>query len=167
DRAFAPPRLALAEAALARGDFASALASARESVAAAPDDARVRFTDAAAGAALGDRAALAAAAAMVATDAAPAHSPPLAAALAAAAASEAGDALTAALAPHALTLPLPLVVALAERGVPIPDAIAARRYTLSDLDGIRRLALALQTRDAQTSARFAAAYSALGALPPP
>lgn len=171
DRAFAPPRLALAEAAFARGDFVAALDSAREAVAAAPEDARAKLTQAVAGAALGDAAALAATAAQVAVDATPAHAPALATALAAAfagaTAGEPAEALAAALAPHASTLPLPLAAALAERGVSVPDAIAARRFTLSDLDAARRLALALHTRDAPTAARLAAAYSALGAMLPP
>ena len=55
DRTFLPPRLALAEAAMTHGDFASASAVAREAVALAPQDARARATSIAASAAAGDR----------------------------------------------------------------------------------------------------------------
>ena len=112
DRTFVPPRLALAEAALARGDYAAARALAGDAVAAAPDDARARLTLAASGAALGDHDALADTAARVAADAAPAAAPALASALAAAlrAGGAGHDALVAALAPHVAALPLPLLV---------------------------------------------------------
>ena len=72
-----------------------------------------------------------------------------------------------ALAPHAATLPLTLVAVLAERGVEVPADVAARRFTQDDLEGLRRLAVALQPRDAVAAARIAAAYSALGASLPP
>ena len=169
DRAFVPPRLALAEAALARGDYAAARALAGDAVAAAPDDARARLTLAASGAALGDHDALADTAARVAADAAPAAAPALASALAAAlrAGGAGHDALVAALAPHVAALPLPLVAALAEAGAPVAADIASRRFALADLPAMRRLAVALQPRDPATAARIAAAYSALAAMTPP
>ena len=171
DRAFAPPRLALAEAALTRGDFAAALAAAGEAAGETPDDARARLTQAVAGAALGDPAAFADATSRIAADPAAANAPALAAALATALAvspaAESATALVAALAPHVLTLPLPLVVALAERGVPVPAAIAARRFGQADLADLRRLALALRKDDAPTASRLATAYCALGGMLPP
>ena len=171
DLAFTPPRLALAEAALTRGDFAAALAAAREASAATPDDARAWLTQAVAGAALGDPAAFADATSRIAADPAPAHAPALAAALATALAiateAEPAAALAAALAPQVPTLPLPLVAALAGRGVPVPPAIVARRFGIVDLADLRRLALALQAVDAPTASRLATAYCTLGAMLPP
>ena len=172
DRAFLPPRLALAEGAIVQREFAVARDYAREAVALSPDDVRARLTLAASSATQGDRTALSEAAAIVAGQPSLAASPALGAAL-----SEALDvvqdgpdraALVNALAPHVATLPLALVAALAEAGAAIPAGVATRRFTHVDLEALRRLAVALQLRDAATAARIAAAYSALGSsLPPP
>jgi protein O-GlcNAc transferase len=172
DRTFLPPRLALAEGAIAQREFAIAGDYAREAVALSPDDLRAQLTLAATSAMQGDRKAMSDAARIVGDAPGLAASPALAEALAAAlvAVTDGPEraALLAALLPHAATLPLTLVAALAESGAAVPADVAARRFTHDDLDALRRLAVALQPRDAATAARIAAAYSALGAtLPPP
>jgi predicted O-linked N-acetylglucosamine transferase (SPINDLY family) len=172
DPAFLPPRLALAEVAMTRGDFATARAAAQEAAAVAPADARARMTLLAASAATGDRAALAATAAALTADTALAHAPTLAAAVAVALeAIRDGDerqVLLDALAPHAATLPAPLLAVLAESGVALPTAIATRRWTLADAAHLRRVAVAVQPHSQAIADALAIAYSALmGALPPP
>ena len=168
DRTFVAPRLALAEALLSLGDFANANVVAREAALLAPHDARARATAAAAAAATGDRGAVAEATALFAADPALAHVPSLAVALAAVPAGDERAALLRAIAPHAATLPALLLAALAESGAAIPDAIAARRWTLADVEPLRRLAVAVQRRNAQLADRLALAYCALcGSSPPP
>ena len=172
DRAFLPPRLALAEGAIVQREFAVARDYAREAVALSPDDVRARLTLAVSSATQGDRAALSEAATIVDGQPSLAASPALAAALAEALDVLKGGpepvALVIALAPHVATLPLALAAVLAEAGVAIPADVATRRFTHDDLEALRRLAVALQPRDCATAARIAAAYSALGSsLPPP
>src|SRR6185436_20453427 len=84
DRTFLAPRLALAEAAMTHGDFASASVVAREALLLAPHDARARATSIAASAATGDRGDIVVAASLFAADPALARIPSLAMALAAA-----------------------------------------------------------------------------------
>ena len=168
DRTFLPPRLALAEAAMTHGDFASASVAAREAVTLAPQDARARATSIAASVATGDRSAVLVAAALFAADPASAHIPSLAAALAAAPTGNERDALLKAIAPHAATLPAVLVAALAESGAAIPDSVAARRWALADVEPLRRLAVVVQRRNPRIADQLAVAYSALcGSLPRP
>ncbi|MCC6194322.1 MAG: tetratricopeptide repeat protein [Burkholderiales bacterium] len=172
DATFLPPRLALAEAAMAQGDYALAREIGDEAAALAPADARARATAHAARAAAGDRAALDACARDVAADPSLAHAPSLAGALARALAqARDGDEfarLVAALTPHAATLPTALLAALAESGVMLPDAVAARRVTGDDVESLRRLAVALHARQPHLAGHFTAAYCALcAALPRP
>jgi predicted O-linked N-acetylglucosamine transferase (SPINDLY family) len=139
DPAFLPSRLALAEAALAQGDFATARDASSEAVALAPADARAHATLVATRAATGDAGALAESAAIFAANPALADS-----------------------------LPLPLFAALAEKGAVIADSIAARRFTPEDGEALRKLAYALHSKSPEVAARLAAAYSALSAtLPAP
>ena len=172
DRAFLAPRLALAEAAMTHGDFASARLVAREALLLAPHDARARATSIAASAATGDRGDALVAASLFAADPALAHVPSLAMALAAALAavpeSEERNALLKAITPHAATLPAGLLAVLAESGVAIPDSVAGRPWTLADAESLRRLAVVVQRRNTQIADQLAIAYSALcGTLPPP
>jgi predicted O-linked N-acetylglucosamine transferase (SPINDLY family) len=170
--AFLPPRLALAEVAMTRGDFASALHIARDVVAIAPDDARSRATMLAARAAMREPHALREAATLFAADPALAHAPTLAHALAAALDVSDDDfgagALCDALAPHVATLPAVLAAAMAERSVALPEAIAQRRWTIDDLDALRRMAVAASVRQSDIAVGLAHAYHALaGTLPTP
>ncbi len=172
DAAFLPARLALAEAALARGDHAQAGRHAKASLALAPADARARLIEAAALAAGGDREAMATVATLAGANPELAATPALASAFAAALAfpgdSDAQVVLRAALAPHAAALPLALVAALAEAGDAVPPEVAQRRLSHADLGSVRRLVVALWARDAATARRLAFAYCALAAsLPPP
>jgi len=168
DRTFLAPRLALAEAAMTHGDFASANVVAREALLLAPEDVRARATSIAASAAAGDRGAVSVAAAFFAADPQLAHAPSLAMALAAVPDSDERDALLKAIAPHAATLPAGLLAALAESGAAIPDSVAVRRWTLADVESLRRLAIVVQDRNTQIADQLATAYSALcGSLPPP
>ncbi len=131
DKSFSPPRLALAEVALTRGDFSVAADNATQASALRPDDARARLT------------ALAARAAAGAADIAEAA------------------AAFAAQPDIASSLPLPLVATLAERGIAIPAGIAARAFTPQDEDALRRLALVAHASDRALSARFADTYCTL------
>lgn len=168
---FVAPRLALAEVAMNQHDYAIARDVARDAASLAPQDTRAQATLLAAGAAAGDRAALAASAMTFAADPALAHAPTLAAALATALeATRGGDErqrLLDALAPHAVTLPGALLAALAESGIGIPDAIGTRRWTSGDAGFVRRLAVVAQARDQKIAGDLAVAYSALaGSVPP-
>jgi len=172
DRTFLAPRLALAEAAMTHGDFASASVVAREALLLAPHDARARATSIAASAATGDRGDIVVAASLFAADPALARIPSLAMALAAALAavpeSEERDALLRTIAPHAATLPAGLLASLAESGAAIPDSVAGRPWTLADAEALRRLAVLMQRSNTHVAERLAIAYSALcGSLPPP
>jgi len=131
DKSFSPPRLALAEVELTRGDFAAAADNAAQASALRPDDARAHLTAVAARAAAADDEVAEAAAAFEAQ-------PELAA-----------------------SLPLPLLAALAERGVAIPAGIGARAFTLEDEDALRRLALVAHKTDPALSARLAQTYCTL------
>lgn len=163
DARFAPPRMALTEVALTRGEHAAAAALAREVVALQPDDVRARATLAAARAAVGEDDALAEAATVFAQSPELAHAPTLAAALATALtrAGDEGTALADALAPHVATLPGSLVAALAERGVPLTATIVDRRWTLDDLDALRRIALVTAETAPDVAASIANAHAAL------
>ncbi|MFO1322735.1 MAG: tetratricopeptide repeat protein [Burkholderiales bacterium] len=171
DPGFVPPRLALAEVAIVGRDFAAARDFAGEAVTLSPGDARARLTLVATRAATGDAEALTEAAALVAAEPGFARSGALADALATALdqapAGDARSALVAALAPLVESLPLPLVASLAARGAQVPASVAARRFTLDDLESLRRLAVALHPRDAETAARVAYAHCALAAASPP
>ncbi|MEO8755347.1 MAG: hypothetical protein ABI624_22015, partial [Casimicrobiaceae bacterium] len=151
DRTLLAPRLALAEAAMNEGDFATARDMARETVQLSPADRRARATLVTASAASGDRVALGETAAAFAADPSLAHAPNLAAATAAALAiirdGDERKALLDKLTPHGATLPASLLAALAENGVAISDALAARRWTIADAEFLRRLAVVAQSRD--------------------
>jgi protein O-GlcNAc transferase len=131
DATFSPPRLALAEAALARGDFAAAADNAGHASALRPGDTRAQLTATAARAAagLGDTAEAAAAFAV---------QPDVAA-----------------------SLPLLVLAALAERGVALPPAVATRAFTPQDAEALRRLSLVVHASDPALAARFAQTYCTL------
>jgi protein O-GlcNAc transferase len=172
DSTVLPSRLALAEVAMTRGDYADARVIASEVAALAPADARARATLVTVRAAEGDAAALAEAAAVYAADPALAHAPTLAGALAAALAlpanRAAGRALHDALAPHIATLPPALVAVLAEGGVAVPGTIVSRPWRLDDLDALRRIAVATAAAQPDVARDLAKAYHALaGTLPRP
>ena len=160
---FVPPRMALVEVALTRGELAAARVLADEVVASQPDDARARATLLATRAALGERDALAQAAAAFSQSPELAHAPTLATALAAAITQgrDASAVLANALAPHVATLPAVLVAALAECGVPLPATLAGRRFTPDDLDALRRIALATSVTQPDVAAAIANAHAAL------
>ncbi|MCC7328469.1 MAG: tetratricopeptide repeat protein [Burkholderiales bacterium] len=169
---FLPPRLALVEVAMTRGEFANALEAAREAAALVPADARARATMLAAAAATGDRAAVAAAAEIFASDPTLAHAPSLATALATALAEihecDERRSLLAVLAPHTATLPAALLAALIENDCALPVDVVSRRWTLADLGFLRRVAVAAQRGDPSVASDLAVGYSALhGSLPRP
>jgi predicted O-linked N-acetylglucosamine transferase (SPINDLY family) len=168
---FLPPRLALAEAAMASQAFEDAHRLAVEALAVAPDDARARATAGAAAAATGDAEALRGITTMLAADAGFVREPSLAGALAVAlprADDEAAAQLLAVLAPGIAALPAPLLAAAAERTATMPPALAERRWSLADAPALRRLAISVQSRDGVLAAGLVAAYCALmQSLPPP
>lgn len=131
DRAFAPPRLALAEVALTRGDFPAAADSAEQAATLQPDNVRARLT------AIAVRAATGAADTAEAVSAFAEH-PGIAA-----------------------SLPLALVAELAERGVAIPPGIATRGFTLPDVESLRRLSIVAYGADRALSDRLAQTYCTL------
>lgn len=164
DARFLPPRLALVEVALTRGEQAAARALMGDVVALQPDDARAHATLAAVRAALGEPGATADAASLFAQSPELAHAPTLAATLASALerGHDGSAGLARALAPHVATLPAVLAAALAERGIALPTAIAERRWTPDDLDALRRLALAAGAgAQPDVAAAMAKAYAAL------
>ncbi|MFO1311889.1 MAG: tetratricopeptide repeat protein [Burkholderiales bacterium] len=131
DTSFAAPRLALAEVALTRGDFASAATNATQAAELQPDNARARVTAIAARAALGEAPMAEAASSL-------AEHPGIAA-----------------------SLPLILLAALAERGAAIPEGIAQRAFTMQDAEALRRLALVARATDRDLSDRLAQTYCTL------
>jgi len=170
DARFVPPRMALTEVALTRGEHAAALGLAREVVALQPDDTRARATLIAVRAALGEAGALAEAAAAFKQSPELAHAPTLATVLATALGQDrdAAAVLVTTLAPHVATVPPILVAALAEHGVPLPPSLAGRRWTPDDLDALRRIALAVTATQPEVAAAIANAHAALaGTLTPP
>ncbi len=168
--AFVPPRLALAEAAIEKGDFASARQLAEEALKISPTDARARITALAATAAQGDEAALEKAAHALTENRAFLTSPALAGAVALALERMDRDpapGTVAALEPFALELPSRLLAAIAERGAALPAALAQRRWLLADNDDLRRLAVAAHARDQHLAAALANACCALASAQPP
>ena len=150
-----PPRLALSEAAMERGDFANARRLAETALSLSQAVPRARATALAAAAAQGDGAALADAVLTLAGDPSIRTSPPLAGAVAVALEqSDAGTVVdaVAALAPFALELPPRLLAAIAERGAALPPALAQRRWSLADNDALRRIAVAAYARDPKLAA---------------
>jgi predicted O-linked N-acetylglucosamine transferase (SPINDLY family) len=131
DKTFSPPRLALAEAASTRGDFAAAADNATQASSLRPGDTRAQLTAVAARAAAGLDDIVTVATAF------------------------AGQPDTAA------SLPLALLAALAEQGVPLPAGVASRAFTPQDAQALRRLSLVTRAGDAALSARFAETYCAL------
>jgi predicted O-linked N-acetylglucosamine transferase (SPINDLY family) len=131
DEKFSPPRLALAEAAMTRGDFEAAAQNAAEASKLRPADKRAQLTAQAARAAAGidDVAGIAT--------------------------------TFKAQAEGAASLPLMVLAALAERGIAIPPGVAARAFTPQDAEALRRLALVAHAGDAALAARFAETYCAL------
>lgn len=165
DRQFVAPRLALAEAAMADGDFPTAATVASQAVAIDSNDSRTRATALAARAAIGDANACREAASTFASDPTPAASPSIAAALAAALDRDGVEAqrLRDALAPQIAGLPTMLVASLVAQGVAIPQDVASRAFTPADLPALRRLAL-VSGNDLKD--RFAHAYCAIAAALP-
>jgi tetratricopeptide (TPR) repeat protein len=131
DKTFSPPRLALAEVALTRGDFVTAADNAAQASSLRPGDTRAQLTAVAARAAAGIADTAEISAAFVAQ-------PDVAA-----------------------SLPLAVLAALAERGVAIPSGIATRAFTPQDIEPLRRLAIVAHTSDAALAARFAETYCTL------
>ncbi|MFO1305832.1 MAG: tetratricopeptide repeat protein [Burkholderiales bacterium] len=131
DTTFAPPRLALAEVALTRGDFATAALNASQAFELQPGNTRARVTALAARAALGE-------APMTDAVAVLSEHPEIAA-----------------------SLPLILLAALAERGAAIPAGIAQRAFTMQDAEALRRLALVARATEAGLCDRLAQTYCTL------
>ena len=171
DASFLPPRLALAEAAMTRDAYEEARVFAAQAAALAPHDRRARAVALAAAAATGDREALQAIVPLVESDPTLAQESSLAGAMASALAvadDPAASRLLAVLAPVLATVPATLLAAAAERGMVVPAAVGARRWTMADVPSLRRLALVTQASDSPLASSLGEAYCALvGSSPAP
>ena len=165
DSTFLAARLALVEAFFSRGDWAAATEVATEALAAAPTDERAIAAKLAATAATGDSAAIKALADLLrdASSITSVHVPaaPLAAALDMAAEGGERQSLLDALIPHEGELPPLLLASLAENGRMMADALRGREWVTADVEALRRISVALFSRDPEAAHIAADAYSIL------
>ncbi|MEP7328122.1 MAG: tetratricopeptide repeat protein [Betaproteobacteria bacterium] len=171
DTTFVPARQALSEAALLHGDFAAALAIAREAATAAPDDPRAAAAAVAAAAASHDPVALARSADMIAATPTLMQVPALANAYAVALSAPPSDAratLLHVLGANADRAPPDLLAVLAEHGVPMPASIAYRKWAQVDAEALRRIVMATASTNPPLATSLATLYGPLTAsLPAP
>ena len=170
DERFVAPRLALAEALLARSDYAGARAAAAAALTMAPGDVRAQESHAAAAAALGDAAALHAFAKLLSGQRQlalrPAYAPALARALDHAPHDAFRNDFVAELVPLAAGMPSVLLApvvtdAFANSPAALTEVLRTRTWQRSEIDALRRVIVAVHAAAPALAQELAATHAAM------
>jgi predicted O-linked N-acetylglucosamine transferase (SPINDLY family) len=170
DAGFVAPRMAVAEAELARGDYAAARTAAAEALVLSPAQVRAQAAHSVAAAALGDSAALATLARSLTAQPdlvlLPAYAPALAHALENSPSDAVRDGIVAQLVPRLAELPSALLApvaeaALAQDGRMLQDTLRSRAWQRGESDALRRVIVAVHEAEPALAQELAATHAAM------
>jgi protein O-GlcNAc transferase len=170
DTRFVAPRMAVAEAELARGELAAAREAAAEALALAPGQLRAQAAHSVAAAALGDSAALATFAKALTAQPEiallPAYAPALARALELAPRGAVHDGIVTQLLPALANLPSTLLApvvgaALGHDRRALQDTLRARAWQRGEADALRRVIVAMYAAEPALARELAATHAAM------